>query len=59
MPQHQKKNQIQTIRTRFIKIAGKMVQSGRYITFKLTSSSLYKHAFFSTLNRIQQFNVLC
>lgn len=59
LPQQMRKHQIQTIRTRFIKIAGKIIRSGRYITFKLTSSSLYKDAFFGTLNRIQQLPQLC
>ncbi|GGB52909.1 IS1380 family transposase [Lentibacillus populi] len=59
MPEKMKKHRIQTIRTCFIKIAGKVTRSGRYITFKLSSSSLYKDAFFSTLNRIQQLPLLC
>jgi hypothetical protein len=54
MPEKMKKNQIQTIRMCLIKIAGKIIRSGRYVTFKLASSSLYKDAFFSTLKRIQQ-----
>lgn len=59
MPKKMKKHQIQTIRTRFIKIAGKVIRSGRYITFKLSNSSLYKDAFYSTLSRIQQLPMLC
>ncbi|WP_417168726.1 transposase [Terrihalobacillus insolitus] len=54
-----KKHQIQTIRLFLIKIAGKISRSRRYITFKLASSSLYKKAFFSTLNRIQQLRLIC
>lgn len=59
MPKEMKKHQIQTIRLCLIKIAGKISRSGRYITFKLASSSLYKEAFFSTLNRIQQLRLIC
>ncbi len=59
MPKKMKKHQIQTIRLCLIKIAGKISRSGRYITFKLASSSLYKEAFFSTLNRIQQLRLIC
>ncbi|QKY70152.1 IS1380 family transposase [Lentibacillus sp. CBA3610] len=59
MPKKMKKHQIQTIRTKLIKIAGKVIRSGRYITFKLSSSSLYKNAFYSTLSRIQQLPMLC
>ncbi|MEI3615043.1 IS1380 family transposase, partial [Pseudogracilibacillus sp. SO30301A] len=44
MPKKMKKHQINTIRTCFIKIAGRVIRSGRYITFKLSSSSLYKDA---------------
>lgn len=59
MPKKMKKHQIQTIRLRLIKIAGKISRSGRYISFKLASSSLYKKEFFSTLRRIQQLPKLC
>ncbi len=57
MPKKMKKHHIQTIRICLLKIAGKVIRSGRYVTFKLSSSSLYKDAFFSTLNRIQQLPV--
>ncbi|MEC1720475.1 transposase [Schinkia azotoformans] len=33
---------IDTVRLQIIKIAGKIVRSGRYLTFKLSSHSLYK-----------------
>lgn len=54
MPEKMKKHQIHTIRMCFIKVAGKIIKSGRYLTFKLASSSLYKDAFFSTLKGIQR-----
>src|SRR5690625_3556380 len=57
MPEKMRKHQIQTIRMCLIKIAGKIIRSGRYLTFKLASSSLYKDEFFSTLKRIQQLPV--
>lgn len=59
MPKKMKKHQIQTIRLRLIKIAGKISRSGRYISFKLASSSLYRNEFLSTLRRIQRLPKLC
>jgi len=53
-PKKMKKHQIQKVRLVMVKIAGKITRSGRYIHFKLSSSSLYKKAFFSTLGRIQR-----
>lgn len=54
LPKKMKKHRIQTVRMQLIKIAGKITRSGRYIQFKLSSSSVYKKAFFSTLQRIQR-----
>lgn len=54
MPTNLNSHHIQTIRLCLIKIAGKIVRSGRYITFKLSSSSLYKDVFFEIIKRIQQ-----
>lgn len=59
MPKAMKKHRIQTVRMRFIKIAGKLSRSGRYLLFKLSSSSLYKQEFLSTLRRIQQLPSFC
>ncbi|HHW35808.1 MAG TPA: IS1380 family transposase, partial [Bacillales bacterium] len=45
---------IDTVRLQLIKIAGKIVRSGRYLTFKLSSHSLYKKEFMEALHRIQK-----
>jgi hypothetical protein len=44
---------ISTIHLQFIKIAGKVIRSGRYVTFKLSSHSLYQKEFMETLKRVQ------
>lgn len=46
--------QIQTIRTRIIKVASKLVRSGRYLHFKLSSSFVYTRFFSDVLTRVQQ-----
>lgn len=46
--------QIQTIRTRLIKVASKRVQSSRYLHFKLSSSFVYATFFLDVLTRVQQ-----
>lgn len=46
--------QIQTIRTRLIKVASKLVKSGRYLHFKLASSFVYTRFFSDVLTRVQQ-----
>src|SRR5690625_2002151 len=52
-PDGQKKMQIQTIRTRIIKAASKLVKSGRSFYFKLSSSFVYQSFFWNVLQRIQ------
>lgn len=46
--------QIQTIRTRLIKVASKLVKSGRSLHFKLSSSFVYTSFFWDVLTRVQQ-----
>ena len=53
LPKSMRKFQIDTVRLKLLKIAGKMVCSARYITFKLCSSCPYKEAFIETLNNIR------
>lgn len=53
-PVKQKGLQIQTIRTRLIKVASKLVKSSRYLHFKLASSFVYAHFFADVLTRVQQ-----
>ncbi|NBJ68323.1 hypothetical protein D1839_02385 [Roseburia sp. 1XD42-34] len=38
----QKRMQIQNLRTKRIKVASRLVQSGRYLCFKLSSSLVYQ-----------------
>lgn len=52
-PEGQKNMQIQTIRTRIIKVASKLVKSGRSFYFKLSSSFVYQEFFWKVLRRIQ------
>ncbi|QQK79230.1 IS1380 family transposase [Salicibibacter cibi] len=52
-PEEQKSMQIQTIRTRVIKVASKLVKSGRSFYFKLSSSFVYQAFFWNVLRRVQ------
>ncbi|WP_078430298.1 IS1380 family transposase [Alkalihalobacterium alkalinitrilicum] len=53
-PEEQKNMQIDTIRTRSIKVASKLVTSGRSLYFKLSSSFVYQEFFWKVLQRIQK-----
>lgn len=57
LPANMRKQQINTIRLKLMKIAAKAVHSARYITFKLCSSGPYKKEFYKTLENIQHLNV--
>lgn len=57
-PEKNKSDRIETIRTKIIKIASKVVSSGRYIYFKLSSSCPYKKLFtdiFKNIKNLQEF----
>ena len=54
LPANMRKQQVDTIRLKLIKIAARAVRSARYITFKLCSSCPYKEEFYRTLKNIQQ-----
>ncbi|GGE56388.1 hypothetical protein GCM10011391_39200 [Pullulanibacillus camelliae] len=49
----QKNMQIQTIRTKIIKVASKLVKSGQSFYFKCSSSFVYQAFFWDILQRIQ------
>jgi len=49
---------IETIRTKIIKIAAKIIKGGRYLKFKLCSSCPYKYEFWMILNKIQSIPLL-
>jgi hypothetical protein len=57
LPDKAKNQTMETIRSQLIKIAGKVIRSSRYITFKLCSSCLYKDVFWETLGTIQRLRV--
>ena len=48
-----RKQCVDTIRLKLIKIAAKVVKTGRYIYFKLCSSCPYQKEFYETLNNIK------
>lgn len=56
-PDNQKKMQIETIRTRIIKVASKVVKSGRSLYFKLASSFVYQNFFWKVLSEIQKLQI--
>ena len=57
LPVNMRKQQVDTIRLKLIKIAARAVHSARYITFKLCSSCPYKKEFYRTLENIWQLTV--
>jgi len=52
LSKNMKSSRMETIRLKLIKIAGKIINSSRYLTFKLCSSCPYKNEFWDTLTRI-------
>ena len=53
LPKSMNKSTIATVRIKLIKIAGKVINTARYTTFKLCSSCLYKKHFWFALKKIQ------
>jgi hypothetical protein len=49
-----RKQRIDTVRLKLLKVAARVVRSARYITFKLCSSCPYKEEFYETLHNIHQ-----
>ena len=54
LPESMRSNLVGTIRMKLIKIAARMVRSGRYVIFKLCSSCPYKKEFYGTLDNIRR-----
>ena len=52
-----RKQRIDTVRLKLLKIAAKVIKSARYITFKLCSSCPYKNEFYETLSNISRLQV--
>ena len=57
LPANMRKQQVDTIRLKLIKIAARAIHSARSMTFKLCSSCPYKKEFYRTLENIQQLSV--
>ena len=57
LSENMRKQRIDTVRLKLMKIAAKVVRSARYITFKLCSSCPYKKEFYETLSNIGKLNV--
>jgi hypothetical protein len=53
LPDKMKKQQIDTLRLKLLKVASRVVRSARYTTFKLCSSYPYKSEFYETLDNIR------
>lgn len=49
-----RKQRIDTVRLKLLKISAKVIRSARYITFKLCSSCPYKGEFYKTLSNISK-----
>lgn len=59
LPEQMKPSWMETLRAKLIKIAGRLVRSGRYWTWKLCSSCVYRNAFiqtFQNINRLPRFD---
>lgn len=54
LPERMKPNRMETLRTKLVKIAGKLVSSGRYWTWKLCNSCIYRNEFIQTLQNIHR-----
>ena len=54
LPDKLRKDRIDTLRMKLIKIAARIVRSARYIVFKLCGSCPFQHEFFETLYNIRQ-----
>lgn len=52
-----RRQRIDTVRLKLLKIAAKVIRSARYITFKLCSSCPYKDEFYETLSNISNLQV--
>jgi hypothetical protein len=53
LPESMRKNMVDTIRLKLMKVAARVIRTGRRIIFKLCSSCPYKTAFYQTLENIR------
>ena len=54
LPANMRKQLVDTIRLKLLKVAARVVRSARYTTFKLCSSFPYKNEFYETLSNIKK-----
>ena len=54
LPKGMKKQQIDTIRIKLIKVASKVVHASRYVTYKICSHFPYQKEFMETLSNIHE-----
>ena len=54
LPESMRKDRIDTVRLKLLKIAAKIVSSARYVYFKLCSYCPYQTKFFETLANIEK-----
>jgi hypothetical protein len=58
LPPEMRKNTVDTIRLKLIKVAVRVIRSARYIIFKLCSSCPYKNEYYRTLDNIRRIQPL-
>ena len=58
LPDKLRKDRIDTLRLKLIKIAARFVQSARYVVFKLCSSCPFQNEFFETLHNIRRMQLI-
>ncbi|RIV18370.1 IS1380 family transposase [Alicyclobacillaceae bacterium I2511] len=54
LPEKMRSSRMETLRNKLVKIAGKLVHSGRYWTWKLCSSCVYQKEFIQTLHNVDR-----
>ena len=57
LPKHMNKSLVDTVRLKLLKIATKVVHTGRYVKFKLCSSCPYKEEVFETFANIWSLSI--
>ena len=58
LPSELRKDRVDTVRLKLIKIAARVVRSARYVVFKLCSSCPFRDEFYETLQNIRQMQPL-
>ena len=58
LPEKLRKDRVNTIRLKLLKIAGRIVRSARYVVFKLCSSCPFETEFYESMHNIWQLKPL-